>query len=205
MDEQRERLKFQLLGVGVNVDSFTAILGGYIHHHREQVPDIFDLETVDSEVPFLSFYIDERVPKSHFIFNLSIHWRTEDPNPPIGMKTVELHHEGFADIGLVALDEKRANIFGEFVIGSSKQKTLVHELWAYIEKSVGLPPEQTGPKIPEKPTDLSNYDAWFDYYHAMKDAGQKYTLADLAKDVHRDEGYIRQLHTDYLKKKKWKT
>lgn len=70
--------------------------------------------------------------------------------------------------------------------------------WAFKIKHTSLVvPEAPEKKIPIKPRDISNYDDWFDYYHACKKAKFKYTLNDLANDVGISSSHAKRLHALY--------
>jgi len=56
--------------------------------------------------------------------------------------------------------------------------------------------EKAKPSPPTKPTGRS-WDEWFDYYYQMQEAGLKYTLRDLARDMGYNNGYVRQKKMEY--------
>jgi AraC-like DNA-binding protein len=53
------------------------------------------------------------------------------------------------------------------------------------------------PQGPERPPKEAPRDAWFQYYDDCKKNGMKYTLEDLAGDLHLSPGYVRTLHLNY--------
>jgi hypothetical protein len=53
------------------------------------------------------------------------------------------------------------------------------------------------PRKPDKPKAGGELEAWFDWYHAMKDQGFHCTLEDIATDTNRSYGSVRQLHAAY--------
>jgi hypothetical protein len=54
------------------------------------------------------------------------------------------------------------------------------------------------PREPQKPPVGASLDVWFVYYHAMKDAGRKYTLSQLHKDSGYEYGYVRKNHAIWV-------
>jgi hypothetical protein len=72
------------------------------------------------------------------------------------------------------------------------------ECWPALvgrEGTAGAPTVR--PPRPAKPPPGAGLDAWFDWYHAMKGAGLKCTLKDLAQDTGYSEGHIKHEHRSY--------
>ena len=57
------------------------------------------------------------------------------------------------------------------------------------------------PEKPTKPNPGSKLDIWFDWYHAMHANDFRCTLADIAKEVTYNAGYVRQLHARYAEER----
>jgi hypothetical protein len=53
---------------------------------------------------------------------------------------------------------------------------------------------------PEQPAKESGFDAWFEYYYGMREAGYKITLRDIADKTDFSYGYIRQKKSEYDRK-----
>jgi len=69
----------------------------------------------------------------------------------------------------------------------------VDELLAALGVRRYAPP---APK-PELPSLDAPKDAWFDWYHRVKDLGYKITLRDLADEWGYGYDYVRQMHAEY--------
>jgi hypothetical protein len=54
---------------------------------------------------------------------------------------------------------------------------------------------------PEEPRPSAPLDAWFDYYHRKREAGEKITLKEIADKAGYNAGYIRKMHLSYKQKR----
>jgi len=54
---------------------------------------------------------------------------------------------------------------------------------------------------PEEPQPGAPLDAWFDYYHRKREAGEKITLREIADKAGYNAGYIRKMHLLYRQKR----
>ena len=54
---------------------------------------------------------------------------------------------------------------------------------------------------PEEPQPGAPLDAWFDYYHRKREAGEKITLKEIADKAGYNAGYIRKMHLSYKQKR----
>ena len=82
------------------------------------------------------------------------------------------------------------------------------QIWKQIEQTMRarghLPDPQAVPQMPVaplKPASGSRLDAWFDWYHARRNAGLKTTLEDVALETGYTVGTIKQLHAAYAKER----
>jgi hypothetical protein len=65
-------------------------------------------------------------------------------------------------------------------------------------KAQGDPsPEPPDPPAPEEPQAGGDKDTWFDYYYAMKKAGYKITIGDLARKTGWSENSLNSYHVRY--------
>lgn len=71
------------------------------------------------------------------------------------------------------------------------------ELWAALEKVYD---NLITIKVISKPPIDAPIEQFFDYYHACKVAGRRYTLKDVATDKGYKPEYVRRLHAQYVRK-----
>ena len=189
------------------VDGHQHTLWPYGFFEPDKTPD-FPSETEDTKRRPV-FYV--LIPSPHDASCLSC----------MAFRATVLNVPGYAqletDLALITLNQKKA---GEcvatllveanpiwFHTGKPVEDTIKLDFQSFLAKfwkamlgkwqdggKVTIPPKPEPPAKPEKGASL---DAWFDYYHAMKNIGYQYTLRDVAKEVGYSYGYIRQQHANY--------
>ncbi len=68
-------------------------------------------------------------------------------------------------------------------------------------QALAAPPAASTPQkpmLPAKPGEADPRDAWLQYHQDMNDAGRRYTLNDLAKDMHLSVGRVKHLRGLWL-------
>lgn len=88
-----------------------------------------------------------------------------------------------------------------FTKGSESALAVWREVKNALKKDQRLIDPANSADKPQKPEPDSHLDIWFDYYHAMKAAGKKYTFKDLARDSFRNAGHIANMHGNYKKER----
>ncbi len=68
----------------------------------------------------------------------------------------------------------------------------------YPELRVNTDGAQTRPQLPTPPDKDAARDAWLQYYQDMQDSGRRYTLTELARDMHLSHGRVKHLRGLWL-------
>ncbi len=100
----------------------------------------------------------------------------------------------------------------ELCLGDERDDVVAMRAWDRLQASLSKTgaaqvgavtlPIKEPPKPPEPRKNGGTFNnAWFDWYHAMKDAGYNCTLQDVAEKSRYDHGYVKQLHAAYVKER----
>jgi hypothetical protein len=184
---------FELLGINLTYEGLQAIMDGF---HTSRKDELCQEPLTDFGYRPDSSEVDSENVKWLVLEGV---WQDAFSSDPADWSRQFV----IAQLQFVKTGKGRANIIGIRYLQTPDGAEVFDQLWAHIAKSVGYVSKKADdePILPIKPKDKSNLFLWFDYKHAMSQAGFKYTLKELAKDVNLSYEHVRHEHMGYKAEK----